>query len=121
MAWSYAYPGASQGSDNPVNYYTWRNLKGTVQFRFIDIAIDGGARWYIAAGTINLIDNNGKVWSDKWVNKEWGVTPAFTGLCFIPGGALCRMQVTMHVYNSNGYPLFNTWKSELRWDNSTAS
>lgn len=44
MAWSYAYLGASQGSGNPVNYYTWRNVKGTVQFRFTDIAVNGGAR-----------------------------------------------------------------------------
>ncbi|RWZ49531.1 hypothetical protein ELQ90_12225 [Labedella phragmitis] len=121
MAWSNSYPEARQnGSGEPINYYTWRNMKGQVQFRFTDIEVDGGAQWYSAYGWINLIDNTGKVWADKAVHKSWGVTPAFTNLCFIPGNRLVRMQVTMHVINRAGAGYYNHWTSHLRWNNSTA-
>lgn len=120
MAWTYAYPGASQsGGGEPKNFTTYRNMRGQAQFRFTDISVDGGVKWYSAYGHIFLIDNTGQVLGERSISKTWGVASGFTNLGYISGNRLVRMQVSMHVINSAGRGYFNTWKSELRWNNAT--
>ena len=118
MAWTYAYPESQQGSGNPVNFYTWRTMRGLVQMRLTDVAISGGAQWHSAVYYINLITASGKVLCDTNIQKEWGKPASFKSLCFISPATSVRMQVTAQVYTT--VPVYNWWTSELRWDNSQA-
>lgn len=117
MAWTYASPnpGAEQGT-GPVNYYTWRAMRGLVQMRLTDVSINGGARWNIASYQINLITSSGQVLCDTRIYKEWNVPAQFKTLCFIYPAKSVRMQVTAFVYTN--VAVYSRWTSELRWDNS---
>lgn len=119
MAWTYAYPSAGQNGDATANYWTYRNMKGSVQMRLTDVSFLDGAQWYSPCSfTISLINSAGSVLSTATIQKSWGVDPGFATIAFFTTNQSVRMRVKSSVVKVPG--LYREWmefKSEVRWNN----
>ncbi|URC17859.1 hypothetical protein SEA_ENDOR_3 [Microbacterium phage Endor] len=66
---------AGQGAAEVATYNTFRQVQGTVSFRFTDIS---GYSFSSVRAQVRLRNQQGVIRADKWCYKTWGQLPAYT-------------------------------------------